>query len=119
MIFFIELFLGHLLIGAEESDIHGTKIRVEFIKGYKDNPKINAILVIKGTLEDVPKLAPVPVEPSPMEDYREEPEIVPKNLKPSGPKQPDPYTMDDSSIMLPVFIAIGAFIPLLFCLCKL
>ena len=92
---------------------------MEFIKGYKDNPKINAMFVMKGKLEDVPQLPPLPAEHDLMDEYKEEPEILPKNLRPSGPKQPDPYAMDDSSVMLPVFIAIGAFIPLLFCLCKL
>ncbi|KAJ3643578.1 hypothetical protein Zmor_026279 [Zophobas morio] len=110
---------GRLYVNSEESDIRGAKIRVEFIKGYKDNPKINAMFVMKGKLEDVPQLPPLPAEHDLMDEYKEEPEILPKNLRPSGPKQPDPYAMDDSSVMLPVFIAIGAFIPLLFCLCKL
>ncbi|KAL9914508.1 malectin-like isoform 1-T4 [Glossina fuscipes fuscipes] len=39
--------------------------------------------------------------------------------KTSGQQQTYPYSMDDSTLLLPVFIAIGAFIPLLFCLCKL
>lgn len=108
---------GRLFVNGEESEIRGGKIRVEFIKGYKDNPKINGIYVMRGKIENVPKLAPI--EPEPMEEYKEEPEVVPKNRRPSGPKQPDPYTMDDSSMMLPVFIAIGTFIPVLFCLCKL
>lgn len=106
-------------MNGEESDIRGGRIRVEFIKGYKDNPKINAMYVVKGRLEDVPKLPPIPMEPAPFEQVKDEPEVIPKNRRPSGPKHPDPYEMDDSSIMLPVFIAIGAFIPLLFCLCKL
>ena len=38
---------------------------------------------------------------------------------PSGPKTKDPYELDESSAMLPIFVAVGAFIPLLFCLCKL
>ncbi|CAB3371142.1 Hypothetical predicted protein [Cloeon dipterum] len=42
---------GKLIIKSEESDIRGGKIRVEFIKGYRDNPKINAILVVKGSVE--------------------------------------------------------------------
>ncbi|KAM7354475.1 malectin-A isoform 1-T2 [Cochliomyia hominivorax] len=42
-----------------------------------------------------------------------------KNTKTSGPRQPNPYTMDDSMVLMPVFVAIGCFIPLLFCLCKL
>ncbi|CAD6999434.1 malectin-A [Ceratitis capitata] len=53
------------------------------------------------------------------EDEDNEEEMVTRKRKVSGPKQPDPYSIDDSSVMLPVFIAIGAFIPLLFCLCKL
>ncbi|KAJ8954808.1 hypothetical protein NQ314_007019 [Rhamnusium bicolor] len=97
----------------------GGRVRVEFIKGYKDNPKINAMYVIKGKLEDIPNLPPIPMEPSPIEQTKEEPEAIPKSRRPSGPKQPDPYSLDDSSLMLPIFIAIGAFIPLLFCLCKL
>lgn len=74
--------------------------------------------IARGRLEYLPKLPQLETEP--MEEFREEPEIIqPKNRRPSGPKQPDPYEMEDSSTMLPVFIAIGAFIPLLFCLCKL
>ncbi|KAG8225265.1 hypothetical protein J437_LFUL006498 [Ladona fulva] len=112
---------GRLYYNDEESDIRGGKIRVEFIKGYRDNPKINAICVFKGSLEDVPKL--IPLTPDPDEDQQEEVEdkrpSSSKNRRPSGPRTPDPYSVDDSSIMLPVFVAIGSFIPLLFCLCKL
>ncbi|CAG9840165.1 unnamed protein product [Diabrotica balteata] len=111
---------GRLHVNGEESDIRGGRIRVEFIKGYKDNPKINAMYVIKGKLEDVPQLPSIPAEPSStVEELKEESETIPKSRRPSGPKQPDPYIADDSSLMLPIFIAIGAFIPLLFCLCKL
>lgn len=74
---------------------------------------------MKARLEDVPKLPPIQSEPEKFEEQKEEPDIIPKNRRPGAAKQPDPYNMDDSSIMLPVFIAIGAFIPLLFCLCKL
>ena len=43
-----------------------------------------------------------------------------KTRRPSGPKVQDPYAADDTgSMLLPMFVAIGAFIPLLFCLCKL
>lgn len=103
----------------EESSISGEKIRLEFVKGHKDNPKINAFYIIKGGLDIVPKLPPIPVEPEPTEPPREEPREIPKSRKPSGPKQPDPYEMDESSMFVPIIIAIGAFIPLLFCLCKL
>lgn len=94
---------------------------MEFIKGYKDNPKINAMYVVKGELEDVPKLPPIPMEQPPLEAaaQKEEPEPPKSRPRASGPKLPDPYDSDESSIMLPVFIAIGAFIPIVFCLCKL
>jgi len=35
-------------------------------------------------------------------------------------KVQDPYASDDpGSMLLPVIVAVGAFIPLLFCLCRL
>lgn len=110
---------GKLYYNEEESDIRGGKIRVEFIKGYRDNPKINAVYVVKGKVSDVPKLPSMPEmeEWKAVEDSEEKQQI--KSRRPSGPRTPDPYAVDDSSIMLPVFVAIGAFIPLLFCLCKL
>lgn len=111
---------GRLYLNEEESDIRGGKIRVEFIKGYRDNPKVNAIVVIKGKIEDVPKLPPLPEVEEWRGDEIEDKPSTGKNRRASGPRTPDPYSIEDSSsIMLPVFVAIGAFIPLLFCLCKL
>ncbi|XP_050408607.2 malectin-B [Patella vulgata] len=116
---------GKLRVNGETSQIDG-KISVEFLKGDLDNPKVNAIYVIKGIVEDVPKLAPLPGGDNLREetDDEEEEEIdnakPSKSRRPSGPKAKDPYATDDTSTMLlPVFMAIGAFIPLLFCLCKL
>lgn len=120
---------GRLFYKEEESEIRAGKIRVEFIKGYRDNPKVNAIVLLKGDLDDVPKLFPPlsaesaeidPLSTTIPNDHEDVEKLVLKtNRKTSGPKQPNPYSLDDSSIMLPVFIAIGAFLPLLFCLCKL
>ncbi|KFM75936.1 Malectin, partial [Stegodyphus mimosarum] len=110
---------GNKLIVNEEESEHDGKIRVEFIKGYRDNPKINAIYVVRGTLADVPEL------PSLAPDEKEEEEDVQVEKKsspvryPSGPRSPNPYETEDSSTMLPIFIAIGAFLPLVFCLCRL
>ena len=42
---------GKILVNDEESELVGKKIRVEFIKGNQDNPKVNAIYVMKGLLE--------------------------------------------------------------------
>ncbi|XP_055920200.1 malectin [Eupeodes corollae] len=114
-----------LFVKEEESEIRNGRIRLEFVKGIKDNPKINAFALLKGDVESIPRLPPIAMEERatpleteiPIEDIVEKPSL--KSRKTSGPKQPNPYTMDDSSVMLPVFIAIGAFIPLLFCLCKL
>uniref|UniRef100_A0A023GP25 Putative receptor-like serine/threonine kinase n=1 Tax=Amblyomma triste TaxID=251400 RepID=A0A023GP25_AMBTT len=118
-----------LRINGEEST-HDGKIKVEFIKGYRDNPKINAIYVMRGTLDDVPEMPPL--EEIEEEDEEEEEDVPASHgsgdsahgsqhqpRRPSGPRSPNPYTGDDSSALLPIFVAIGAFIPLLFCLCKL
>ena len=51
-----------IIYQGEESEISAGKIRVEFIKSYRDNPKINAIILIKGSMNDWPKLPPLPVE---------------------------------------------------------
>ena len=75
---------------------------------------------------DVPKLAPLPdMDGMAPEEEEEEDEEAPsskpsKKRRPAAPRVQDPYAGDDTSTMLlPVFVAIGAFIPLLFCLCKL
>lgn len=124
---------GRLYFKEEESDVRGGRVRIEFVKGPRDNPKINAFVLFKGNLETIPKLPPL--EESAQEQlYRNEEqqsqeeiaqkvkrqaETSKKSRKTSGPRQQDPYALDDSTVMLPIFIAIGAFIPLLFCLCKL
>ena len=77
---------------------------------------------------DVPKLPPLSRE----EDSETEAEELRANerggnnqkqtsakRRPSGPRTPDPYASDESGSMLPVFMALGAAAPLLFCLCKL
>ena len=34
----------------DETEMTGGKMRVEFIKTYRDNPKVNAIILVKGKL---------------------------------------------------------------------
>lgn len=145
---------GRLYYKEEESEIRsGGRIRVEFVKGSRDNPKINAIVLFKGSareLDAIPKLSPIEKnrehsipfhnnendevmsdekqQAAAQQRNRRQPTAqqtasdttaTKKSRKTSGPMQQDPYALDDSTVMLPVFIAIGAFIPLLFCLCKL
>ena len=38
---------------------------------------------------------------------------------PTVPKVNDPYANDETSYVIPILVAICAFIPLLFCMCKL
>ncbi|XP_074643497.1 malectin-A-like [Tubulanus polymorphus] len=120
---------GKLKIMGETSSLKNGQIRVDFVKGDLDNPKINALIVMKGSVDDVPKLPPIPgmvKPPSEEEDEEDKEEKVEekakenRNRRTSGPAVADPYAGDDtSSMMLPLFIAVGAFIPLVFCLCKL
>ena len=54
------------------------------------------------------------------EDDEEEIERSKRRRPVSGPKTPDSYATDDTSTMLlPILVAIGCFLPILFCLCKL
>lgn len=191
---------------VETSDVRNGYLRLDFIKGALDNPKINAFALLKGDVSQLPRLHNTEAsdrradpededkpnaarareqqqqervvryndrqgqqgydddEEEEEDDYdmdeseqqqqekqkqrqadensdhvqqrqqqqqpqqqhqaqqqqqqQHKPEQSSKRLR-SGPRQPNPYSMDDSSILMPVFIAIGAFIPLLFCLCKL
>ena len=74
-------------------------------------------------LLDVSKLPPLPGahenendKPDEESESEDKPERVRKT---SGPKATDPYASDESSLLLPVLIALGVFNPTLFCLCKL
>ncbi|BFZ18208.1 hypothetical protein BsWGS_21247 [Bradybaena similaris] len=120
---------GKLHVNDETSQLDGNKVLLEFIKGDLDNPKVNAIYVMKGMVDDVPRLPAIPnpdiVDQNDHddddEDVSDSGESEPRKArKPSGPKVKDPYAAEDTSTMLiPVFVAIGAFIPLVYCLCKL
>ncbi|XP_032899559.1 malectin isoform X1 [Amblyraja radiata] len=116
---------GKLSVQGEVSTFNG-KLLVEFVKGYYDNPKVCAMCIIKGSVEDVPKLLPHPglekkEEEEEEEDYEEGAERKPLSKKKvkSGPRTPDPYASDNSSLMFPILVAFGVFIPTLFCLCRL
>ncbi|SPP82138.1 malectin [Drosophila guanche] len=178
---------GRLHYLGEVSDVRNGQLRLDFIKGALDNPKINAFALLKGDISQIPtseastRIGPekpnqqgqqervvrtqrddIDEDDEDLDDLDELEEEMPEQHAPppppqqqqqqqqhqqqqipqqpqqqqqrqeqsqsqtadskrafSGPRQPNPYSMDDSSILLPVFIAIGAFIPLLFCLCKL
>ncbi|EDW03614.1 GH10409 [Drosophila grimshawi] len=166
----------------ETSDVRNGQLRLDFIKGALDNPKINAFALLKGDVSQLPRMHSTEASDRRVEaeeeekprqllqerivrynekqtqrgydddadededDYDGEEQTQPqqnsqqqqrqaqqqqqqhqqqqsatqnsKRIR-SGPRQPNPYSMDDSSILMPVFVAICAFIPLLFCLCKL
>lgn len=128
---FFSVSRNRLYYKEEESEIRGGKVRVEFIKGYRDNPKINGIVLVKGTdVNNIPKLPPLPplttetletTEPSFEAPVEEEKPATAKPRKTSGPKTSNPYqtsSMDDQ-LMISIFVGIVLFIPLLFCLCRL
>ncbi|XP_058976762.1 malectin-like [Musca domestica] len=181
---FFTVSRGKLHYKDEVSDIRNNVIRLEFIKGAYDNPKINAFALFKGDVERIPRLPAMQSEGFNTDDQFEEKkhdinghssnrklktntkkvmeddveedlmdadeevddedniidddedvdsqydneaghddlddlERERRNKKTSGPRHPDPYASEDSTIMMPVIVAIGCFIPLLFCLCKL
>ena len=75
---------------------------------------------------DIPTL-PLLDQPDPVEEDEEEEEAATPPPQPekqrkhkSGPKVKDPYAHSDSSAyILPLVGAVAAFIPLLYCLCKI
>jgi len=114
---------GKLRIHDEAVDFDG-KLHVQFAKGPNDNPKINALFVMRGNLEDVPTLPPL----EQMEDEEHQPHAAEEDKDDeatrakfaSGPKIPDPYQQQDQSqMLLPILIALACFFPVLFCLCRL
>uniref|UniRef100_A0A4W3I8V5 Malectin n=1 Tax=Callorhinchus milii TaxID=7868 RepID=A0A4W3I8V5_CALMI len=116
---------GKLSVQGEVSTFNG-KLLVEFVKGYYDNPKVCAVCIMKGLVDEFPKLLPHPglekkEEEEEEEDYEEGSEKKPPSKKKvkSGPRTPDPYASDNSSLMFPILVAFGVFIPTLFCLCRL
>ena len=83
-------------------------------------------------LTDVPKLQPHPGLEKPEEEEEEEEDseggeeggkkraqAISKSRVQSGPRTPNPYATDNSSLMFPILVAFGVFIPTLFCLCRL
>ena len=72
---------------------------------------------------DVPKLDPLPGPADEDGDDEEDKDVKEdkpkKERKTSGPKATNPYANDESSMLFPIFVAIGVFLPTLFCLCKL
>lgn len=114
---------GQLEVQGETSDFSGT-LSVEFSKGQYDNPKVNAIVLLKGPLEDsdLPGLI-LPTDPTISTasdddmDMAEEVEPQQKFTRTSGPRAKDPYASDDSWFM-PITIAIAIFLPVLLFLCR-
>jgi hypothetical protein len=116
---------NRLYYKEEESEIRGGKVRVEFLKNYRDNPKINGIVLIKGSdINNIPKLPPLLENPEPVEEttppvIEEEKPVMSKPRKTSGPRAESPYDSMDDQLMISIFVGIVLFIPLLFCLCRL
>lgn len=86
------------------------------------------------SLADVPKLQPHPGMEKPPEDDEDGEDddgeggeeggkkkvtAGSRSRVQSGPRTPNPYAADNSSLMFPILVAFGVFIPTLFCLCRL
>ena len=93
---------------------------------------VTDVNIIVAMVTDVPKLPPIPgLEEAAQREAEREPDeeesddkdpskSADRKRRLSGPPVTDPYATDDtSSMMFPVLVAVGCFIPLVFCLCKL
>uniref|UniRef100_A0A7M5X643 Malectin domain-containing protein n=1 Tax=Clytia hemisphaerica TaxID=252671 RepID=A0A7M5X643_9CNID len=119
---------GNIRVGSSYTSPFSGSLYVEFVKNYYDNPKINAFVIFKGKVEDVPRLPPIEQQNEEDAQQRDEEQNKPedetpkekKNRKTSGPKVQDPYELQEgSSILYPILIAVALFVPTLLCLCKL
>ncbi|ESO03433.1 hypothetical protein HELRODRAFT_80430 [Helobdella robusta] len=127
---------GILTVNKEASTFNGV-LNIEFVKLMHDNPKVNAIYIMKGSVDDLPLLPPLQSmehQHQYNEDDEEE-EMMQQDSSSSRHQQSnqqkrrrpvselkvsDPYASEDpSSMLLPVIIAVAAFVPIVFCLCRL
>jgi hypothetical protein len=153
---------NRLIVNGKGSNFNN-EIKVEFVKTEKDNPKVNAIVLVKGTPDQIPQLLPYqPNQPNKYDEFDDEEKETASDMdkneeeedesdenerikrmqkqrmedennervaasrkskvyqqEPPTPVVSDPYASDETSYIIPILVSIGAFIPLLFCLCKL
>ncbi|THD19128.1 Malectin-B [Fasciola hepatica] len=116
---------GKLHAMGRSSQLDKPSFTVDFIKTNRDNPKVNALILTRGSLSDVPQLPPLeetskpPQRITPVPDLDTDDELRPR--RPAGtPRAPDPYASTEYSyLLLPILVSIAAFLPILFCLCKI
>ncbi|OQR79221.1 malectin-A-like [Tropilaelaps mercedesae] len=117
-----EVKSNKLFVNGQHS-IHTGSIRVDFVKGEADNPKVNAIVVLKGTPEMVPELLGPVVEYDTMDvlgsETREDEDEDDVGSSIYPPTATPLYGLEEGASLLPVFAAIGAFVPIVFCLCRI
>lgn len=119
---------NHLYIGDYKVAFDG-QLQIDFVKTQFDNPKVNAIVLYEGKIEDVPKLPPLATEEDEEEDIfqedmiQEDPNAMneehahmidqqrrSQQKKVSRPKKANPYD-EQSSQYWPILISIGVFLP--------
>lgn len=136
---------GKLFVRDRVSDVRGGRLKVTFAKGQYDNPKVNAILLLKGVdVNEFPRLPPLSettrkrapprsatktttsqfIEESENnflndEEQEEQQEEQRKPRRTSGPKQPDPYEGMDSWMITIGFIVVATIIPVVILRCRL
>jgi hypothetical protein len=109
-----------LEVGGDVSKIRSKKIRLDFMKGQHDNPKINAFYVIKGRPEQVPPLPEMTHFQEEEEDgdlYRDEEEedleafernYDQKKYRKSGPSTYDPWEQESTwAAFGPIIISLS------------
>ncbi|XP_075251432.1 malectin-B-like [Convolutriloba macropyga] len=118
------------LVVINEASTFNNVLRVTFVKTHYDNPKINALYIIRGRADDVPKLPPLfsddmqqqqarrKVDPFDDSDLAADKQKTKFNKR-SGALVEDPYADQDANFFWPIFCSVVAFIPILICLCKM
>ena len=116
------------LVVINEASTFNDVLKITFVKTHYDNPKINAMYIMRGRVEDVPKLPPLFSESEDNRYNRKRNDFVDEDEKSehksrfnkrSGPIVEDPYASQDGNYFWPILCAIVVFIPTVICLCKM
>ena len=116
-----------LKVAGAATTIRGNKIPLLFAQGQADNPKICAILVSRGSIEQAQELAPVRAAAPPQQQQQQQQDIVAdedweaeeararREIK-SKPRKVNPYEVSSGSsplltygIVAVVVVVVGAF----------
>lgn len=124
---------GQINVNGNSMPFDG-KLSVSFVRGTYDNPKCNAFYILRGTMDEVPRLPEIEEEEEEVEEEEEDTaqereELRQQQGQPQGPQSSfqkksgkpkrNPYESEGVSWISPIAMVLAVVVPLVFCLCRL